>query len=167
MEAESVLASERNEGCTEDKLAPLVGRGLRRGLSRHYGGKSRSFTCLADVVTSPIQDLAKPENPYAKRRKNNNGSHSNLLGRASAGAYGNFPRNPMLANHLGFEGLEGYRVENDSEMDDVAVGGAFEWAEEGGDVATALRPLGRLQPLRSQSMADLRAMGRRRSSPEE
>lgn len=29
MEAESVLASERNEGCTEDKLAPLVGRGLR------------------------------------------------------------------------------------------------------------------------------------------
>eukprot|EP00243_Klebsormidium_subtile_P000402 TRINITY_DN1066_c0_g1_i1.p1 TRINITY_DN1066_c0_g1~~TRINITY_DN1066_c0_g1_i1.p1 ORF type:complete len:452 (-),score=71.25 TRINITY_DN1066_c0_g1_i1:450-1805(-) len=158
MEAESALAkgSERSVGAEEDKLAPLVGRGLRRGLSRHYGGKSRSFHSLADVVTSPIQDLAKPENPYAKRRKNNNGSHSNLLGRASGGVFGNVPQKPMLADNLGFR---------DSEMNDVE-GEAFEWAAEGGDVATALRPMARFQPLRSQSMADLRAIGRRRSCPE-
>ncbi|GAQ84151.1 hypothetical protein KFL_001780060 [Klebsormidium nitens] len=158
MEAESALAKggERSCGAEEDKLAPLVGRGLRRGLSQHYGGKSRSFHSLADVVTSPIQHLAKPENSYAKRRKNNNGSHSNLLGRASGGVGGNYPQKAMLADNLGFR---------DSEMNDVE-GEAFEWAAEGADVATALRPMAQFQPLRSQSMADLRAIGRRRSHPE-
>ena len=39
----------------------------RKGLSQFFSGKSRSFSCLADV--SIIKDIAKPENPYAKRRK--------------------------------------------------------------------------------------------------
>ncbi|KAB2635576.1 hypothetical protein D8674_026110 [Pyrus ussuriensis x Pyrus communis] len=39
----------------------------RRGLSRYYSGKSRSFTCMADVRS--VEDLKKPENPDAKKRK--------------------------------------------------------------------------------------------------
>eukprot|EP00249_Psilotum_nudum_P021114 c27976_g1_i1 orf=678-1745(+) len=44
--------------------APLP---VKKGLSRFYSGKSRSFTCLADVVS--VKDLAKPENPYSRKRK--------------------------------------------------------------------------------------------------
>ncbi|ESR36619.1 hypothetical protein KPL70_022849 [Citrus sinensis] len=39
----------------------------RRGLSRYYSGKARSFTCLADVQC--LEDLKKKENPEAKKRK--------------------------------------------------------------------------------------------------
>jgi hypothetical protein len=37
------------------------------GLSKFFGGKSKSFSSLADAKS--ISDLAKPENPYARRRK--------------------------------------------------------------------------------------------------
>ncbi|KAF3435745.1 hypothetical protein FNV43_RR22837 [Rhamnella rubrinervis] len=40
---------------------------LKRGLSRYYSGKSRSFTCMADVHC--LEDLKKPEHPDAKKRK--------------------------------------------------------------------------------------------------
>eukprot|EP00249_Psilotum_nudum_P013466 c24346_g1_i1 orf=401-1459(+) len=49
---------------------------VRNGLSRFYSGKSRSFTCLADVVS--VKDLAKPENPYARKRKGVASLHSGL-----------------------------------------------------------------------------------------
>ncbi|XP_050234695.1 protein OXIDATIVE STRESS 3-like [Mercurialis annua] len=39
----------------------------KRGLSRYYSGKSRSFTCMADVHC--LEDLKKKENPDAKKRK--------------------------------------------------------------------------------------------------
>eukprot|EP00252_Welwitschia_mirabilis_P005905 TRINITY_DN1649_c0_g1_i1.p1 TRINITY_DN1649_c0_g1~~TRINITY_DN1649_c0_g1_i1.p1 ORF type:complete len:156 (+),score=41.34 TRINITY_DN1649_c0_g1_i1:491-958(+) len=39
----------------------------KRGLSKHYGGKSQSFASLKDVRC--LDDLAKPENPYRKRMK--------------------------------------------------------------------------------------------------
>ncbi len=39
----------------------------RPGLSKFFGGKSQSFSSLADV--SSVSDLAKPNNPYAKRRR--------------------------------------------------------------------------------------------------
>eukprot|EP00250_Pteridium_aquilinum_P000762 c10924_g1_i1 orf=446-1546(-) len=41
----------------------------RKGLSRFYAGKSRSFSCLSDAVS--VKDLAKPESPYAKKRRVN------------------------------------------------------------------------------------------------
>ncbi|KAL6344518.1 hypothetical protein AAG906_002423 [Vitis piasezkii] len=44
---------------------------LRRGISRFYNGKSKSFTSLADASTSAsCKDLAKPENAYNRRRRN-------------------------------------------------------------------------------------------------
>lgn len=48
----------------------------KKGLSRFYAGKSRSFSCLADVAS--VKDLAKPENSYARKRKNNGASGGNL-----------------------------------------------------------------------------------------
>lgn len=51
----------------------------RRGISSFYNGKSKSFTSLADAWPSTsssnsssnsIQDIAKPENAYTRKRKN-------------------------------------------------------------------------------------------------
>ncbi|KAJ4827484.1 hypothetical protein Tsubulata_006831 [Turnera subulata] len=39
----------------------------KRGLSRFYSEKSRSFMCMADVQC--LDDLKKPEHPDAKKRK--------------------------------------------------------------------------------------------------
>ncbi|TXG64603.1 hypothetical protein EZV62_011597 [Acer yangbiense] len=39
----------------------------RRGLSRYYSGKARSFTCMADARS--VEDLKKQEHPDAKKRK--------------------------------------------------------------------------------------------------
>ncbi|EHA8591278.1 hypothetical protein COCNU_scaffold040430G000010 [Cocos nucifera] len=39
----------------------------RRGLSRHFQGKSQSFACLSNVRC--LEDLAKPEKPYRKKLK--------------------------------------------------------------------------------------------------
>ncbi|CAL5053329.1 unnamed protein product [Urochloa decumbens] len=40
---------------------------LRTGLSKHYQGRSQSFTSLADV--SCVEDLAKKSTPYIRRKK--------------------------------------------------------------------------------------------------
>ncbi|XWS62751.1 hypothetical protein CRYUN_Cryun06bG0037800 [Craigia yunnanensis] len=39
----------------------------KRGLSRYYSGKARSFACIADVRS--VKDLKKQEHPDAKKRK--------------------------------------------------------------------------------------------------
>lgn len=39
----------------------------KRGLSKHFQGKSQSFTSLSKVMC--LEDLAKPENPYNKKMK--------------------------------------------------------------------------------------------------
>lgn len=44
---------------------------VKKSISKFYNGKSKSFTSLADVsASSSVKDLAKPENAYAKKRKN-------------------------------------------------------------------------------------------------
>ncbi|EEF46794.1 conserved hypothetical protein [Ricinus communis] len=44
---------------------------IKRGLSNHFAGKSKSFTNLSDVSSSvnTVKDLVKPENPFNKRRR--------------------------------------------------------------------------------------------------
>ncbi|KAL7159102.1 hypothetical protein ABFS83_01G006400 [Erythranthe nasuta] len=42
---------------------------IRRGISRFYNGKSKSFTCLADQSSS-IKDITKPDNAYVRKRRN-------------------------------------------------------------------------------------------------
>jgi hypothetical protein len=44
-------------------------RACRRGLSNFFSGKSRSFANLQDAAVTTAQDLAKPENPFNKRRR--------------------------------------------------------------------------------------------------
>ncbi|KAI4337193.1 hypothetical protein L6164_015639 [Bauhinia variegata] len=41
---------------------------IRRGISKFYNGKSKSFTSLADA--SSCKEIAKPENGYTRRRRN-------------------------------------------------------------------------------------------------
>ncbi|MED6192978.1 hypothetical protein PIB30_014966 [Stylosanthes scabra] len=44
---------------------------LKKGISKFYSGKSKSFTSLADAVSvTSVQEIVKPEDPYAKKRKN-------------------------------------------------------------------------------------------------
>ncbi|XP_022728954.1 uncharacterized protein LOC111284537 [Durio zibethinus] len=52
---------------------------MRRGISKFYNGKSKSFTSLADAAAvSSVKDFAKPDNPYNRKRKNLL-AHSSLL----------------------------------------------------------------------------------------
>ncbi|MBA0657805.1 hypothetical protein Goklo_010068 [Gossypium klotzschianum] len=51
---------------------------LRKGISKFYNGKSKSFTSLADAAAVfSVKDFAKPEDPYNRKRKN-------LLARSSS-----------------------------------------------------------------------------------
>ncbi|KAF8401091.1 hypothetical protein HHK36_014394 [Tetracentron sinense] len=44
---------------------------IRRGISKFYRGKSKSFTSLAVASSSSsIRDIAKPDNSYTRKRKN-------------------------------------------------------------------------------------------------
>lgn len=44
---------------------------IKRGMSKFYCGKSKSYTNLSDASSSSsIKDIAKPENAYTRRRKN-------------------------------------------------------------------------------------------------
>ncbi|KAI4295488.1 hypothetical protein L6164_035531 [Bauhinia variegata] len=48
-------------------MGSLGTKNNRRGLSRCYSGKARSFTCVADARC--VEDLKKPKHPDAKKRK--------------------------------------------------------------------------------------------------
>ncbi|KAJ0987504.1 hypothetical protein J5N97_005860 [Dioscorea zingiberensis] len=43
---------------------------IRRGISKFYCGKSKSFTSLADAESSSAKDIVKPDNAYSRKRKN-------------------------------------------------------------------------------------------------
>lgn len=53
----------------QDMSSLLLQLPLKRGLSEHYNGKSRSFTSLSNVKS--LEDLAKQENPFNKKIKRN------------------------------------------------------------------------------------------------
>jgi len=44
---------------------------IRRGISKFYNGKSKSFTSLAEASSSScLTDIVKPENAYTRKRRN-------------------------------------------------------------------------------------------------
>ncbi|GMN55724.1 hypothetical protein TIFTF001_024852 [Ficus carica] len=49
----------------------------RKGLSRYYSGKSRSFTCMEEVHS--VEDLKKLEHSDAKKRKKYSERNKELL----------------------------------------------------------------------------------------
>ncbi|CAN6699158.1 unnamed protein product [Malus baccata var. baccata] len=54
---------------TMDQLEEVLP--VRRGISKFYSGKSKSFTSLADISSvSSVKELAKPKSRYTKKRKN-------------------------------------------------------------------------------------------------
>lgn len=57
----------QNNGPLGDMSSLLQQLPFKRGLSKHFQGKSQSFTSLSDVTC--LDDLAKPENPYHKKLK--------------------------------------------------------------------------------------------------
>ncbi|XP_076943462.1 protein OXIDATIVE STRESS 3 LIKE 2-like [Bidens hawaiensis] len=65
-------AESQNDNIFDDAIQALEqALPIRRGISTFYNGKSKSFTCLADVwPTFSVQDIAKPENAYTRKRKN-------------------------------------------------------------------------------------------------
>nr|GMC91397.1 Prespore protein like [Ipomoea batatas]GMC96876.1 Prespore protein like [Ipomoea batatas] len=84
LSSDSDLFGEDEEEEEEDSLSPSSGSShgdeplqdmstllqelpFKRGLSKHYNGKSQSFTSLSNVRS--LEDLAKPENPYNKKLK--------------------------------------------------------------------------------------------------
>ncbi|OIW18753.1 hypothetical protein TanjilG_13505 [Lupinus angustifolius] len=55
---------------------------VKKGISKFYSGKSKSFTCLAEAATvTCVQDIVKPEDPYAKKRKDLL-AHNTLINRS-------------------------------------------------------------------------------------
>lgn len=63
-----IIKSRRISKAIRIKLLTHIGCLIyRRGLSKHFQGKSQSFTSLSNVLC--VEDLAKPENPYNKKLK--------------------------------------------------------------------------------------------------
>nr|ACG28615.1 MTD1 [Zea mays]ACG43272.1 MTD1 [Zea mays] len=91
---------------------------VKKGLSSFYSGKSRSFTSLAEAtstVAAAAKELAKPENPFNKRRR----ILANWSRRASCSSLATAAYLPPLLgpDHAVAEGDEG--EEDDSDSDDV------------------------------------------------
>jgi len=66
-EVESKLKEEPGLGCLDALEESLP---VKNGLSSFYAGKSKSFTSLAEAAAGDaVKELAKPENPFNKRRR--------------------------------------------------------------------------------------------------
>ncbi|KAF8780924.1 hypothetical protein HU200_000888 [Digitaria exilis] len=112
-EVESKLKEGDALGCLdalEDSLP------IKTGLSSFYSGKSKSFTSLAEATSTvaAAKELAKPENPFNKRRR----ILANWSRRASCSSLATVTYLPPLLapDHAVAEGDEG---EEDDSDDDV------------------------------------------------
>ncbi|CAL5082193.1 unnamed protein product [Urochloa decumbens] len=112
-EVESKLKEGDALGCLdalEDSLP------IKKGLSSFYAGKSKSFTSLAEATSTVAEakELAKPENPFNKRRR----ILANWSRRASCSSLATATYLPPLLapDHAVAEGDEG--EEDDSDDDE-------------------------------------------------
>ncbi|KAJ4834765.1 hypothetical protein Tsubulata_020005 [Turnera subulata] len=89
---------------------------IKRGLSNHFSGKSKSFGNLADVTTSVnrVKDLEKPENPFNKRRRL---LIANKLSRKSFYSWSN-PKSMPLLTLKEDDDVDGYGDRDDDDEDD-------------------------------------------------
>ncbi|CAM6116633.1 unnamed protein product [Calypogeia fissa] len=141
---------------------------IKRGLSRYFTGQSKSFGCLSDSLST---SLAKPANPYARRRKTfvllsedrqrtcPPVSRKSASGISKRNSFGN---KSNLALAVAMEAAQQEEDDNDNfENDDYDE----EDEEEENDHPTPLprMGLGRFQgntPSRSYSLSDLQGVGR-------
>ncbi|KAJ8505529.1 hypothetical protein OPV22_006415 [Ensete ventricosum] len=67
---EEEVESKRKDGAALGSLDSLEDSlPIKRGLSNFFSGKSKSFASLSDAATATAKDMAKPENPFNKRRR--------------------------------------------------------------------------------------------------
>ncbi|KAG6501059.1 uncharacterized protein LOC121994334 [Zingiber officinale] len=67
-EEEEAESERKDEGLMSlDSLEDAIP--VKRGLSNFFSGKSKSFAILADIAGACSRDVAKPENPFNKRRR--------------------------------------------------------------------------------------------------
>ncbi|CAL9099500.1 unnamed protein product [Musa acuminata var. zebrina] len=67
---EEEVESKRKDGAALGSLDSLEDSlPIKRGLSNFFSGKSKSFASLSDAATASAKDMAKPENPFNKRRR--------------------------------------------------------------------------------------------------
>ncbi|CAN6204916.1 unnamed protein product [Urochloa humidicola] len=111
-EVESKLKESDALGCLdalEDSLP------IKKGLSSFYAGKSKSFTSLAEATSTvaAAKELAKPENPFNKRRR----ILANWSRRASCSSLVTATYLPPLLapDHAVAEGDEGEEDDSDEE----------------------------------------------------
>ncbi|KAJ6673830.1 hypothetical protein OIU85_012801 [Salix viminalis] len=77
---------------------------IKRGLSNHFSGKSKSFTNLSEVNTvNSVKELEKPENSFNKRRRV---LMANKWSRRSFYSWSNPKSMPLLALHEDDDGDE-------------------------------------------------------------
>ncbi|KAJ1290261.1 hypothetical protein BS78_02G229600 [Paspalum vaginatum] len=114
-EVESKLQERHGVGCLDALEDALP---IKTGLSSFYSGKSKSFTSLAEATSTvaAAKELAKPENPFNKRRR----ILANWSRRASCSSLATATYLPPLLapDHAVAEGDEG---EEDDSDDDVQV----------------------------------------------
>ncbi|KAJ7527895.1 hypothetical protein O6H91_16G075000 [Diphasiastrum complanatum] len=146
-------AEEEVESCRRDTLEDMASLGAflppRKGLSRFIGGKSQSFTNLAEVRS--IKDLVKPENPYASRRRFSihsiNAFERHRCPPTRISGYGIFKKSVCSSKRSLALALEMSSKENDTEAED--------W-----DLQKSLRPSAEnSSSSRSFSVADLQRTG--------
>ncbi|XP_062199334.1 protein OXIDATIVE STRESS 3 LIKE 4-like [Phragmites australis] len=114
-EVESKLKEGDGLGCfdaLEDSLP------IKSGLSNFYSGKSKSFTSLAEATSTvaAAKELAKPENPFNKRRR----ILANWSRRASCSSLATATYLPPLLapDHAVAEGEEGEEDDSDDDSDE-------------------------------------------------
>ncbi|GAU33194.1 hypothetical protein TSUD_206530 [Trifolium subterraneum] len=74
---------------------------VKKGISKFYSGKSKSFTSLADAAGETcVQKIVKPEDPYAKKRKDSL-ARNLLIGRSRSYANVGGISNSKRASNLG------------------------------------------------------------------
>ncbi|KAJ6434763.1 hypothetical protein OIU84_000073 [Salix udensis] len=99
---------------------------IKRGLSNHFSGKSKSFTNLSEVNTvNSVKELEKPENSFNKRRRV---LMANKWSRRSFYSWSNPKSMPLLALHedddgdedhsKGFGGAQDLQEEEEEEEED-------------------------------------------------
>ncbi|KAG4942420.1 hypothetical protein JHK85_047066 [Glycine max] len=68
---------------------------VKKGISKFYSGKSKSFTSLADAAAaSSMEEIVKPEDPYAKKRKNLIARNSSIERSRSCANIGGISKRP-------------------------------------------------------------------------
>lgn len=141
-EAQSLYKGPLDSLCSLEEALPH-----KKGLSGFFSGKSRSFSCLADVAF--VKDLSKPENPYTKKRK------------FFSACVGNANRSRFHPVRNGVSGISKKALPNSSKYTKAlavslsAQEGALVEAEEQDRAFRASRWQSNSAPSRSYSLSDL------------